>query len=726
MPTLTSKEFRRLFESQALELPGAFGKAADYVVREEVEKSLAGEPHKLVPLAEYLLKVSPDHSKQSAKRFLEEVHGFEGDYAKAWAAVAPSGDEDSLSPTRDFQFYRAVLRGLNFPGNLLTKSLPRNSRHWSDTEAAHLRETFVQVFEEECHTCGANIIEHFAQMHDEITWSIQKRSGVSFKRHWKENYEHERTSEQRRALRTDAEACAAALEEEITRRESLLCVNIPDRDWEGALWRTRQLRDAWSRDRYWERKRFLYRHVYEIAARDRDRLDIRKLYAKHFSIGIPNRYAVVDVALQHRIKRIWRETENRLRATKNMPKIGDGWIGQAKMLAELRAAFPGERIEAEATPAWLGRMRFDAFFTERNIAVEYQGEQHDRPVTLFGGKVGHAVTKGRDESKRQLASANGCQIVYVHPDYLLNELTTEIARLIASTAVVQPVRIVTQAVANRRSSPGSKAGRRLEALGTHDVPGCARHGTYELVRTLASEGADFAELGRRNQNSPLYYAAEAGNLGTLRALLELGLLVNAPSCERGATVLARLCCHKEPPSLPAVRMLLEWKADPTIVAPSYSELGKQYGPYRHPAPMIAAAASGNLELSKLLREFGVSVNIRDRHDGSTPFLVACGGRPTAGGRRHSAEARFAMLKWLIDEGANPRAQSQRRESGLELAAQRLDFHEDWKAFELLVALGLRLRLKDAYRLKEEYSSAPTPNLERLVQHAEMWGRMPSY
>ncbi len=720
MPTLTPKQFRHFFESQVLDFPGAFGKASESVIAEELEKSLAGEPHQLLPLAQYILKVRSKSAKQLAAHLLEEVHGYEGDYAKAWETVTAH----NLSPSHNFDFYRTVIEALDFPGILLTKELPRNSRHWSDG-GAELRETFVRVFEEGCLELGMNVIEHFAQLHDEIAWSIQERSGVSFKRHWKVGYEHERTIDQRRALRAESEACAAALEKEIAERESVLRVNIPNTAWEGAVSRTRQLRYAWDNDHYWIRKEFLYRYVYEVSRRW-DQMNVREIYAEHFSIGIPHRYAIVDVAMQHRIARMWREAENRLRGTKNIPRIGEGWLGQAKMLAMLRAAFPNERIEAEATPAWLGRMRFDAFFPERNIALEYQGEQHDRPITFFGGELGHSVTLGRDESKQQLAAVNGCRIVYVRPDYKPEELTDEIARLITTVSPIPAGPVVTQSVAQRRLLPSKQAVRRLEALGTHDVPGCARHGTYELIHRLAAEGADFAKVGRKNQNSPLYYAAEAGNLGTLRALLEVGLPVNALNCERGATVLARICCSNDPPSIPAVRLLLEWKADPTSVALSYSELGKKYGPYRHPAPMIAAAASGNLDLAKLLREFGASVSIRDRHDGNTPFLVACGASPTAGRRRHNGQARLAMLKWLIDGGANPRAQTRRRESGLELAVHSLDFRDDWKVFELLLELGLRLRLRDAYRLRKEYRVAPTPELDRLVRHAEKWGPMPAY
>ena len=37
-------------------------------------------------------------------------------------------------------------------------------------------------------------------------------------------------------------------------------------------------------------------------------------------------------------------------------------------------------------PNWLGRQHFDVGFQEENIAVEYQGAQHDKPVDYFGGE----------------------------------------------------------------------------------------------------------------------------------------------------------------------------------------------------------------------------------------------------------------------------------------------------------------------------------------------------
>ena len=51
-------------------------------------------------------------------------------------------------------------------------------------------------------------------------------------------------------------------------------------------------------------------------------------------------------------------------------------------------------------------MRFDAFVPDFNLAVEYQGEQHFRPISVFGGEQGYSETVSRDRLKMELAKIN--------------------------------------------------------------------------------------------------------------------------------------------------------------------------------------------------------------------------------------------------------------------------------------------------------------------------------
>jgi len=56
----------------------------------------------------------------------------------------------------------------------------------------------------------------------------------------------------------------------------------------------------------------------------------------------------------------------------------------------------------EASPEWLGRMRLDIYLPELHLALEHQGEQHYRPIGVFGGEEAYIRVVERDTLKRQL------------------------------------------------------------------------------------------------------------------------------------------------------------------------------------------------------------------------------------------------------------------------------------------------------------------------------------
>ncbi len=45
----------------------------------------------------------------------------------------------------------------------------------------------------------------------------------------------------------------------------------------------------------------------------------------------------------------------------------------------------------------LKRQHLDIYFPKYNIGIEYQGEQHSRPIEFFGGEEGFKATKERDK-----------------------------------------------------------------------------------------------------------------------------------------------------------------------------------------------------------------------------------------------------------------------------------------------------------------------------------------
>lgn len=60
----------------------------------------------------------------------------------------------------------------------------------------------------------------------------------------------------------------------------------------------------------------------------------------------------------------------------------------------------------------LGGQSIDIFIPSLNIGIEYQGVQHYKPVSIFGGEEGFNRTKERDARKLSICKANGIRLLY--------------------------------------------------------------------------------------------------------------------------------------------------------------------------------------------------------------------------------------------------------------------------------------------------------------------------
>jgi hypothetical protein len=61
-------------------------------------------------------------------------------------------------------------------------------------------------------------------------------------------------------------------------------------------------------------------------------------------------------------------------------------------------------------------LHFDVYFPELNIAIGYQGIQHQKPIDFFGGEQAFIKNQERDYRKKQLCIENNCNIFYVFPE----------------------------------------------------------------------------------------------------------------------------------------------------------------------------------------------------------------------------------------------------------------------------------------------------------------------
>lgn len=121
-----------------------------------------------------------------------------------------------------------------------------------------------------------------------------------------------------------------------------------------------------------------------------------------------------------------RDAENSVREECNIPRVNEGWVSETNLFYELCQALPDLNIIHHARPSWLGRQHLDILIDEFYVALEFQGEQHDKPVGYFGGEEAFKTTQRRDDKKKRLCKKNGIRLIYIHHGYNLHEIIEQI------------------------------------------------------------------------------------------------------------------------------------------------------------------------------------------------------------------------------------------------------------------------------------------------------------
>jgi len=106
---------------------------------------------------------------------------------------------------------------------------------------------------------------------------------------------------------------------------------------------------------------------------------------------------------------------------------------QSKLFDKLKINLNNVRLLWEYSPEWLDKQRFDIYLPDYNIAIEYNGEQHYIPMSIYGGNIGFDVIKERDIMKRNKCDKNNCTLFELKYDYNENDyekLVTDIQLII--------------------------------------------------------------------------------------------------------------------------------------------------------------------------------------------------------------------------------------------------------------------------------------------------------
>lgn len=152
------------------------------------------------------------------------------------------------------------------------------------------------------------------------------------------------------------------------------------------------------------------------------------------------------------LKSLMREAENLVRHNKGLQKIGEGWVSETLLYRQIESAFKSIRVVQHASPAFLGRQHYDIYIPEYRIAIEYQGDQHSRPIEYFGGQEAFIKGQERDRRKRELSNKNDIHQIDVYPGYDLKDVLRDIASRICSDSSVDYEKLISTAIKRAESA----------------------------------------------------------------------------------------------------------------------------------------------------------------------------------------------------------------------------------------------------------------------------------
>lgn len=134
----------------------------------------------------------------------------------------------------------------------------------------------------------------------------------------------------------------------------------------------------------------------------------------------------VMIAIKEEASKLLRESENIFRKSIGAKEIGEAWISETELFYKLKNHFITFEVVQHGRPDWLGRQHVDIWLPEHNIGIEYQGQQHYRPIEFFGGEKSFEENKKRDERKRMLFIENNATLIEVREGFDFELICEEI------------------------------------------------------------------------------------------------------------------------------------------------------------------------------------------------------------------------------------------------------------------------------------------------------------
>ncbi len=103
--------------------------------------------------------------------------------------------------------------------------------------------------------------------------------------------------------------------------------------------------------------------------------------------------------------------------------IKSKWKSELELFRLVYKHYPNAIYQYRAN--WLGLQSLDIFIPNLRVGIEYQGEQHYKPVELFGGKEGFQKRQELDERKRKLCIENNVKLIEWKYDEPITKMTLD-------------------------------------------------------------------------------------------------------------------------------------------------------------------------------------------------------------------------------------------------------------------------------------------------------------
>ena len=118
-----------------------------------------------------------------------------------------------------------------------------------------------------------------------------------------------------------------------------------------------------------------------------------------------------------------RRTNNLTREELGFRKIGERFVSETELFRIVKAIFPNNKVIHHYKAEWLERQEMDIFVPDLNLAIEYDGIQHFKPIKAWGGEEGLKKNIERDKIKEEKCKENN--VILIRFNYKENDLLSE-------------------------------------------------------------------------------------------------------------------------------------------------------------------------------------------------------------------------------------------------------------------------------------------------------------